>query len=450
MLVAMGNLSRAVGAALALVFALSAPALADLGKPSGGVIKFVNVRKEPKAGTPIVGILLRGFTARWLETQGKFYRVRLSTGVEGWVPTNRTELIATSLKIGTPSRTPTVADIPAGPPVPGAYRIHMVDVGTGLAILIQGETFNMLFDGGSKDPVEKPDRLLAYLFGAIGPSGGPKCVPMGDQWQATASTLKINHLFLSHPHSDHASMLARVLECYEVANVWDSGSLNHTVTHRDFLKAVAAEAGTTYHTAAKIPASRSVTVKATKIKFPSSVSWVTFAEGESVTLDDEASFTALHANGVAKASNDNSTVLLVQLGERSLLLTGDSESGERDDPALKGIEKHLVDNYGAKLHVDILQVGHHGSLTSSRSAFLDLVKPTWALVSSGPTKYGTKTLPDKEVLKLFRDTGIKLVETYTNDKKCPEADRVGIDDKPGKPGGPGGCDNYVIDIAPSQ
>src|SRR5688572_28967106 len=43
------------------------------------------------------------------------------------------------------------ADVPSGPPAAGHFRVHTIDVGSGLAILVQGHDFNLLFDGGSGD-----------------------------------------------------------------------------------------------------------------------------------------------------------------------------------------------------------------------------------------------------------------------------------------------------------
>ena len=48
-------------------------------------------------------------------------------------------------------RAATVSSVPTGKPAPGTWRVHMIDVGTGLAILVQGADFTMLFDGGSTD-----------------------------------------------------------------------------------------------------------------------------------------------------------------------------------------------------------------------------------------------------------------------------------------------------------
>ena len=77
-----------------------------------------------------------------------------------------------------------------GAPAPGSYRMQVIDVGTGLSVLVQGADFTLLYDAGSIDDAKhvgtssagNQNRLLAYLYAAVGPSGGPECVPQGDAW----------------------------------------------------------------------------------------------------------------------------------------------------------------------------------------------------------------------------------------------------------------------------
>ncbi len=45
----------------------------------------------------------------------------------------------------------TVAEVSAKRLTRDHYRIHFIDVGSGLAVLVQGTDFNLLFDGGSAD-----------------------------------------------------------------------------------------------------------------------------------------------------------------------------------------------------------------------------------------------------------------------------------------------------------
>ena len=337
-------------------------------------------------------------------------------------------------------RVETEADVPREPPPPGTYRIHLIDVGTGLSILVQGADFTLLYDAGTNDREEKPIRILAYLEAAIGPSGDDLCVDRGHP--APTQRRAIDHVVLSHPHFDHASAMDLVLHCYDAHDVWDSGRINDAVFYRDFLEAVAKSAGATYHTAASVPDTHAVSVKGAAVTIPR---WQRFSEGDSVRLGETAKFTILHADAKSDPDmNTASVVLAVQLGKTRLLLVGDSPSGKRMDPSYPAgeVEEFLIDHHRAEIRADILQVGHHGSKTSSRRDFLEAVHPTLALVSSGPKVYGHTVLPDREVIDELRRIGAKVLRTDERDASCPLAHRIGPDT------GPGGCDSYIITVAP--
>lgn len=331
-------------------------------------------------------------------------------------------------------------DVSREPPPPGTYRVHLIDVGTGLAILVQGHDFNLLYDGGTNDAGEKPLRVVSYLGEAIGPSGDSLCVPK--YAHVPAQRLRLDHVVLSHPHADHGSALDLVVHCYDVANVWDSGRVNDAVFYRDFLTAVGSSLTAQYHTATSVPESRTTVVKGTEIKIPN---WTMFREEDVVELGEGARFEILHAEGKRLAdANQNSVVIAVTLGKTRLLLVGDAESGERKDPSYPAgdVEAFLVERHASRIRADILQVGHHGSKTSSRHAFLSAVKPKLALVSTGPRMYGRVRLPDPEVIEALGHIGATILRTDVHDGACPVTKRIGGDS------GPGGCDSYIITIGP--
>jgi competence protein ComEC len=328
-------------------------------------------------------------------------------------------------------------DVPATPPLAGTYRIHLIDVGTGLAIFVQGNDFTMLFDGGTNDPGEKPLRVVDYLETALGPSGDDLCVDKGAP--PPTSRKHLDHVVLSHPHLDHGSALDLVVHCFDVGDVWDSGRVNQAAFYRDFLEAVS-HSTARYHTAADVPTDHIVGVKGSEIHI---ANWQRFSEDDTVHLGEGARFTILHADGKPKPDpNQNSIVLAVDLGGAHLLLVGDAESGDREDPDNDpgDIEEFLLDHHAAQLRSDILQVGHHGSKTSSRRKFVAAVAPKLALVSSGPKKYATVTLPDPEIIDELRDLGAQVLRTDEHDDGCPFPRRIGGDK------GPGGCDSYIITI----
>ena len=346
--------------------------------------------------------------------------------------------------VGTPEpaitwkRVETAADVPQAP-APGTYQIHMIDVGTGLAILVRGADFALLYDAGTNDREEKPMRVAAYLEAALGASGDDLCV---ERAAAPNTKHKIDHVVLSHPHLDHASALDLVIHCYDVTHFWDSGRVNETVFYRELLAGIGKSEATQYHSAADVPGNRNVRVKELAITLPR---WERFSEGDKVELGEGARFTILHANAkLEKDPNQNSVVIAVDLGSARLLLVGDAESGARKDPSypVGETEEFLIASHGTAIAADILQVGHHGSKTSSRRGFLEAVRPKLALISSGPKTYGSVTLPDIEVLDELKRVGAKILRTDERDGKCPVTGRIGGDR------GPGGCDSWVITIGP--
>jgi competence protein ComEC len=299
----------------------------------------------------------------------------------------------------------------------------------------------MLYDAGSNDRDEKPIRVVAYLAAALGPSGDETCVDDGRP--APTRRIGIANVVLSHPHFDHASAMSLVVHCYDVANLWDSGRVNDAVFYRELVAGIAGSAATTYHTAADVPADHVMRVKGSEAKIGR---WEHFSDGDRVELGAGARFTILHAEAKKLPDpNQNSVVIAVELGGARLLLVGDSESGERRDPSDPpgDVEQFLLEHHAAELHADILQVGHHGSKTSSRHAFIIAVHPSLALVSSGPKVYGHTVLPDHEVIEELGKDGATVLRTDEHDGSCPNTGhRIGGDS------GPGGCDSYIITIGP--
>jgi len=102
-------------------------------------------------------------------------------------------------------------------------------------------------------------------------------------------------------------------------------------------------------------------------------------------------FEFLHPEGVeapGKKSNDLSCVLKVSAGGRSMLLTGDIE---------KPAETEMLNRNAAALSADVLLVPHHGSRTSSSTAFVAAVRPAAAIVPVGyRNRFGH---PSAEVLQ---------------------------------------------------
>lgn len=83
-------------------------------------------------------------------------------------------------------------------------------------------------------------------------------------------------------------------------------------------------------------------------------------------------------------ANSNSVVVYFTFNNYSFLLTGDMTQQEEHDLSVK---------YKEKLKADVLKVGHHGSNTSSSIEFLNLVSPSYSIISVGENNsYGLPSM----------------------------------------------------------
>jgi competence protein ComEC len=127
------------------------------------------------------------------------------------------------------------------------------------------------------------------------------------------------------------------------------------------------------------------------------------APGDTLPTGGRATVVALHpprdATGLARNLNDVSLVVRIEDGPLSVLFAGDlEEPGER-----------VLLAAGRPLASDGLQVGHHGSDTSTGASFLAAVDPGWAVVSVGrDNRYGH---PDPVTLARLRASGIRVHRT---------------------------------------
>ena len=114
-------------------------------------------------------------------------------------------------------------------------------------------------------------------------------------------------------------------------------------------------------------------------------------------------------------ANAYSTVLSVEYGTFSALLTGDIE-GEGESDLIRYLGEGRIDT-------DVLKVAHHGSGTATTSRFLRKVHFDAALISCGVrNRYGH---PDPGTLKRLRDAGAVIYDTRTDGQVTISTDGCG-------------------------
>ncbi|ASP28224.1 DNA uptake protein [Spiroplasma corruscae] len=105
-----------------------------------------------------------------------------------------------------------------------------------------------------------------------------------------------------------------------------------------------------------------------------------------------------------KDENDNSIVSLLNINNTKILFMGDSTK--------KSESRLLLNNDFLKSiegGIDFLQVGHHGSKTSSSNEFINTIKPKSCYISSKHEKY--KNFPSDETIETLKNNKCQIFTT---------------------------------------
>lgn len=399
-------------------------AQADWVTPAERVREGISLRAGPSSHSAYLGQLRVGERLAYRSTVPYWYEVRLPNGQPAFVSKAWSTLI--------PEQAP--------PPVAGPFTLDAIDVGTGLALLVQGPDFALLYDGGSNDDLARGDnnRLLAFLRAAY------------------PNLTRLDHVILSHPHRDHVELLPDVMAAYTIGNVWDAGAINDICGYRAFIDAVVTR-NLTYHNAhynlgthaLHFPKDTGSCYGQPRTERDVAVRHGHDIDEQAIDLGVNARMRFLHASAHSYQDiNRNSLVIRLELGAHRILLMGDAEAGARADwdsgvPEPDSIEGMLLACCATQLRADVLVVGHHGSRTSSRLRFLESVQASTYIISSGPKKYGSVRLPDQVVVDALTARG-ELFRTDRDDAACAtDSSKIG----PDADGKPGGCDNIRITLS---
>ena len=201
-------------------------------------------------------------------------------------------------------------------------RVHFIDVGQGDAILVQCDGEAMLVDAG---PLEAGPAVNRYL-------------------RETAGITELRYVIATHSHDDHLYGMPAALKGLSAGTVYSSPYIPMTYWFTEILPGM-------YNTDMVV-------------KHPQ--------EAETFMLGG-AEVQFVNVPTASENENDHSIACRIVYGESSLLLTADIE-GEAEISMLAA---------GVLLEADVLKVAHHGGNTSTCDAFLNAVKPEYAVISVG-------------------------------------------------------------------
>lgn len=228
--------------------------------------------------------------------------------------------------------------------------VHYIDVGQADATLIEfsdDETpFKMLIDTGDWNATDVVDYLHAEKINTI------------------------DIIAITHPHADHIGQLDKIIQTFDVGEVW----MNGEVANSDiFNKALAAIE-------------------------ESDVDYYEPELGEVFDIGP-VEVAIIHPADLSGGLNDNSLSMRLKYGKISFLFTGDSETKAEREMLARG----------EQVAATIYHAGHHGSKTSTTEDFFKAVNPEVVIYSAGAhNKYGH---PDQEVVDRIKASGVNLYGT---------------------------------------
>ncbi|NOQ68756.1 MAG: DNA internalization-related competence protein ComEC/Rec2 [Gammaproteobacteria bacterium] len=229
----------------------------------------------------------------------------------------------------------------------GEYRVTVLDVGQGSAAVLQTQSRVLVFDTGAKFS----DRLDA---------GSSVVIP----YLRSLGVRSLDYLIISHGDTDHIGGAQAILDEYPATDVIGQDIEN-------------------LQTKNKVSCFEGFKWQWDGVDFE----FLSPARGDISLLP-------------GGKRNNHSCVLQVASKSGVVLFTGDIE---------KRVERHLLNNYDKQLAADILIVPHHGSKTSSSSAFINTINPKISLFSLGyKNRY---KFPNNEVWQRYELLNSDLIQT---------------------------------------
>ncbi len=248
-------------------------------------------------------------------------------------------------------------------------RVTIIDVGQGSSALVElpkGRCF--LIDGGG------------FSDNSIFDVGARIVAPL--LWRKKIKT--IDTIVLSHPNADHLNGLLYIARHFNVKRLWcnsDSADIN---SYREFMEIIKKNR---IEIIAFKDMPRSHEINGARLEI----------------LHPPKNYIDKRKNEKQRNLNNNSLVIKVSFGSKSILFPGD---------IMAFAERDIVASHGDELKSTVLIAPHHGSKTSSTAMFLEKVKPEIVIISAGWKN--SFRFPNPSVLKRYNENDCRIFRTDKN------------------------------------
>lgn len=220
-------------------------------------------------------------------------------------------------------------------------KVYYIDVGQADSILITLGNSSMLIDAGNNDDGKA---VVDFI--------------------ADKGISKLDIVAGTHPHEDHIGGLDDVINAFDIGKIIMPKVSHTTKTYKDVLTAIK---------------NKNLTVTAAKA-------------GQTYSFGSANIQVISPVKDKYENLNQYSAVIRLTYKNTSFLFTGDMEKTNEDELLASS----------ADIKADVLKVAHHGSRTSSTSAFLSAVSPQYAIICVG--KDNSYKHPHANVLSHLENT----------------------------------------------
>lgn len=250
----------------------------------------------------------------------------------------------------------------------GGLKISFVDVGQGDATVIDFPTGEVVIIDSGDTNLTAQTNFRNYLDDKVFVAGRERVI----DW-----------FFATHAHADHIGNAKYLLENYEIKNVLRP----ITFSEYEINNFIFADFGLNLLEAKNVVKSQTFDDFAIAMQNATGTNIELPTIGRSINVGDgKFSLFPPRLDQINEEDeNENSTVILFEFGNRKALFTGDATAA--NEASLLEIGFDNINAFGKTefefFTIDILDVGHHGSYTSTTEEWLEFFRPEYAVIQVG-------------------------------------------------------------------